>query len=62
MSAIKVISEYYSEESHKTAVVLQDLSKSGNYRVVVTNDSGSSFSTSFDTLEHAENYAEEWVL
>lgn len=62
MSAIKVISEYYSEDSRKNALVLQDLTKSGNYRVVVTNDSGSAFSTSFETLESAETYAEDWVL
>jgi|APGre2960657373_1045057.scaffolds.fasta_scaffold77965_5 hypothetical protein len=61
MSALKTISEYYSEDSNKRAVVMKDLTL-GNYRVVVTNDSGSSFSTSFDTLEHAETYAEDWVL
>jgi hypothetical protein len=61
MSALKTISEYYSEDSNERAVVMKDLTL-GNYRVVVTNDSGSSFSSTFDTLERAENYAEEWVL
>lgn len=61
MSAFKELSEYYSDDSGKTATVVKELG-TNRYVVRLMNDSGSAFSASFETEEDAEAYAEEWVL
>lgn len=61
MSAFKELSEYFSDDSAKTATVVKELG-TNRYIVRLMNDSGSAFSASFDSEEDAEAYAEEWVL
>lgn len=60
MSAYKEISEYFSDDNLKTASIVKELG-TGHYIVRLKNDAGSIFSTSFDTEEDAEQYAEDWV-
>ena len=59
-SKLITISEHYSEIDMRRATVFKF--PDGGYRVVVFNDSGTSFSVLFDKVEDAEDYAEEWVL
>lgn len=61
MSAFKELSEYFSDDSGKTAIVVKELG-TNRYVVRLMNDSGSAFSASFETEEDAEAYAEGWVL
>lgn len=61
MSGFKEISEYFSDNSAKTASVVKELG-TGKYIVRLMNDAGSAFSASFETEEDAEAYAEDWVL
>ena len=61
MSAFKEISEYFSDETNKKASIVKELG-TGHYIVRLMNDSGSSFSATFETEELAEAYAEDWVL
>lgn len=61
MSAYKQLSEYFSEDQKKTASVVKELG-TGKYIVRFKSDSGSIFSSTFDSEDTAEEYAEEWVL
>ena len=61
MSGYKELSEYFSDDSAKTATIVKELG-TNRYIVRLMNDSGSAFSASFDSEEDAEAYAEEWVL
>lgn len=61
MSCYKEISSYYSEDTNKRSSVVKELG-TGHYVVRLISDSGSAFSAAFDSLEDAENYAEDWVV
>lgn len=61
MSAIKLVSEYIGEENNRSASVYRDL-ETKEYKVSVRNESGSYFSATFETVDDAEDYAEDWVL
>jgi hypothetical protein len=60
LKAYKVLSEYKSDNSPKTATVVKELGTK-HYIVRMMNDSGSYFTASVVNLEEAENYAQEWV-
>lgn len=60
MSSYKELSQYYSDDTNKKASVVKELGTK-SYIVRLTNDSGSSFSTTFDNEEDAEQFAEDWV-
>lgn len=59
--SIKIISNYIADDEKRSAMVYKVL-ETGKYKVSVTNDSGSTFSTTFDDVDSAENYAEDWVM
>jgi hypothetical protein len=61
MSAYKEISEYFSEDGLKTASVIKALD-TGFYLVRFKNDAGSIFSATYQDLDTAEQYAEDWVV
>jgi hypothetical protein len=58
--SIKIISEYLSDDGKRTSTVYKVL-EDGDYRVSVKNESGSTFSSSFDSVDTAEDFAEDWV-
>lgn len=60
MSGYKEISEYFSEDQKKTASIVKELG-TGHYIVRFKNESGTFFSSTFDTEDQAEQYAEDWV-
>ena len=60
MSGYKQLSEYFSEDQKKTASIVKELG-TNKYIVRFKNDAGSIFSSSFDTEDDAEQYAEDWV-
>ncbi len=61
MSGYKQLSDYYSDDSKKTASVIKELG-TGRYIVRLVNDAGTAFSTTFDAEDDAEKFAEDWVL
>lgn len=61
MSSFKQLSEYYSDDTNKKASVVKELG-TNNYIVRLINDSGSSFSATFDDEDSAEQFAENWVM
>lgn len=61
MSAIKLVSEYIGEDNGRSASVYKDI-ETKEYKVSVRNESGSYFSATFETVDDAEDYAENWVL
>ena len=56
----KLISEYFSENEKRRAIVSQDLTNK-QFRVAVVSDTGTSFSSMFTLEEDAELFAEDWV-
>ena len=56
----KLLSEYYSDDQKRRATVSQDLT-TRQFRVAVVSDSGSAFSSMFETEDAAEEFAEQWV-
>ena len=58
---MKEISTYMSDDLKKESTVFF-IKEPRSFKVVVKSDSGSTFSTSFDNLTTAEEYAEDWVL
>lgn len=60
MSALKLLSEYFSEDMKRRASVTQELD-SKRFRVAVVSETGTAFSTMFDTEDEAEQFAEDWV-
>ena len=59
--SIKIISNYVSDTESRSAMVYKVL-ESGEIKVSVTNESGSTFSSLFDSIDLAEDYAEDWVM
>lgn len=60
MSALKLLSEYYSEDMKRRATVTMELTTK-KFRVAVVSETGSAFSTMFDDEDSAEQFAEDWV-
>lgn len=60
MSAIKLLSEYFSDDNKRRATVSQDLT-SKKIRVTAVSETGSAFTTMFDSEDDAEIFAEDWV-
>lgn len=61
MSVIKYISEYIGEETNRSASVYKDL-ETKEYKVSIRNESGTYFTAQFETVDAAEDYAENWVM
>lgn len=61
MSAIKLVSEYIGEENNRSASVYKDL-ETKEYKVSIRNESGTYFTAMFDSIDDAEDYAENWVM
>ena len=59
--SIRVLSNYLSDDEARTAQVYKVL-ESGEIRVSVKNEAGSTFSSVFEDLDSAENFAEDWVM
>lgn len=60
MSALKLLSEYFSEDMKRRATVTLELT-TRKFRVAVVSETGSAFSTMFDVEDDAEQFAEDWV-
>ena len=60
---MKFLSEYVSDDlsESKSAKVFLKNDEDEPYHVVVRSDSGTHYSTTFRTIESAENFAEDWV-
>ena len=56
---MKVISEYVSVEMTKTAKVFHRGER--DIVVIVKSDTGSHYNVSFQNIQLAEDYAEDWV-
>lgn len=56
----KLLSEFYSDDQKRRATVSQDLT-TRQFRVAVISDTGSAFSSMFETEDAAEEFAEQWV-
>lgn len=61
--AYKELSKFMSDDGKREAIVYKmlGLNESG-FNVSVKNDSGTTFSTCFELLDEAENFAEDWVM
>lgn len=57
---MRFISEYMNNEMTKTAKVYHRGDK--DIMVIVKSDTGSHYNMSFENLQSAENYAEDWIL
>lgn len=60
MSSYKLISEYFSDDNKRRATVTQEL-ETKRFRVAVVSETGSAFSSMFESEAAAEIFAEEWV-
>ena len=56
----KLLSEYFSDDQKRRSTVSQDLT-TRQFRVAVISDTGSAFSSMFETEDAAEEFAEQWV-
>lgn len=61
MTAYKHLSEYYSDNGKRRASVSFDL-EAKHYRCTVVSESGSAFTSIFETEDLAEQFAESWVV
>lgn len=59
---MRLISEYLSVDELKSAKVFLTGTEKKPYTVIVKDDSGTHYQATFNTLEAAENYAEDWTL
>lgn len=59
--AIKVLSEYFSNDDRRSAK-LYVLLPQKEYNVSVMNEAGSSFTSTFENIDDAEDFAENWVM
>lgn len=60
MSALKLLSEYFSDDMKRRASVTQELDTK-KFRVAVVSETGTAFSTMFEVEDDAEQFAEDWV-
>lgn len=56
---MKLISEHYSENLKLTAKIFKMNEK--KYRVIVNDDFGNAYNATFENVNTAEQYAEDWV-
>ena len=59
--AYKEISGYFSDDQKRRSTVMYNL-ETKKFHVSVVSDSGTSFTSVYDTEEDAEQFAEDWVL
>lgn len=59
--AIKVLSEYFSNDNRRSAKIYVLLPQK-EYNVSVMNEAGSSFTSMFENINDAEDFAENWVM
>jgi hypothetical protein len=57
---MKFISEYSSDKLTKTAKVYYCGER--DFTVIVKSDTGTYYNVSFNNIQDAEDYAEDWVL
>jgi hypothetical protein len=57
---IRVLSEYYSDDGKRTATIYVNPSMP-DYYVSVKNETGSTFTATFETMTASEDYADDWV-
>lgn len=61
--SLKYLSEFYSDDKKRTAQVFVDTGPAfTGYHVSVKNDSGTSFTARFETVDDADDFAEDWVF
>ena len=60
MSAIKLLSEYFSEDSKRRSAVSMELATK-KFRVTTVSETGTAFTTMFTMEDEAEEFAEDWV-
>jgi len=59
--AYQELSKFMSDNGDREATVYRSIDKKG-FHVSVKNETGTLFVTQFDTLNKAEEFAEDWVL
>jgi hypothetical protein len=59
--SFKELSNYYNDDKTRTATVRKEIG-TNRFVVSVMNESGHSFSASYETEDDAEAFAEDWVL
>lgn len=57
----KIISEYFADEGPRRATVAKDL-ENKTYLATGVSDTGSAFTAVFETVDDAEDWAENWVM
>lgn len=62
MTAYKEISTYYSDDNKRRAQVVKQLSDDVRYKVSAVSESGSCFTAIFDSVDTAEDFAEDWIM
>lgn len=60
--AVQELSSFFSEDGKKKAIIYRVLGVESTFSVSIMNESGSNFSSEFNSLEAAEDFAEDWVL
>jgi|688.fasta_scaffold1414989_2 hypothetical protein len=59
--AYKELSAYFSEDNKRRSTLMINL-ETKKFHVSVVNESGTSFTSVFDTEVDAEQFAEDWVM
>jgi hypothetical protein len=59
--AYKELSVYFSTDEKRRSTVMMNID-TRKYHVSAVNESGTAFTSVFDTLEAAEQFAEDWVM
>ena len=59
---MKFISEHLSVDELKSARVFLSGNSETPYMVIVKDDTGTHYQATFNSIERAEDYAEDWVL
>jgi hypothetical protein len=59
---MKLISEHLSMDGTKTAKIYLTNTTQPEYTVIVKADTGTHYRVTFDSIDKAEDYAEDWTL
>lgn len=59
--ALKELTVFLSEDTKKSATVYRD-TITLEFKVIIKNDSGSTFSATFDSEDTANDFAEDYVI
>lgn len=62
MRASKLISEFYNDDNVVVATVFKTIGLEDEYTVSFKDDTGTSYSAVFSTLDDAEEYAEDRAI